>query len=190
MRDSLGGTGKGEKCPFARRRSDFELAMHALQHEEVPHLPSVLILVLDRAPGFALIEFELKKCGFMAQCRRVETKADYLTQLEASPDIILAGDLLPGVDALHALDLLQARGLEIPFIVLASSANEDLELECMRRGAADYLLKDRMMRLGPAVRRAFQEANLGRKRQSVERELHAKNLELENQCCNPPCQHR
>jgi DNA-binding NtrC family response regulator len=143
----------------------------------IPSLLSVLVLE-DHPADFDLIEYELKKFGFLAQCRRVDTEAEYLVQLEAGPDIILADYVLAGFNALRALELLQGLGLVIPFIVLTGAVSEDTVVECMKRGAADYLLKDRMMRLGPAVRRALLESDLRRRKLNAERELHAKNISL------------
>ena len=110
--------------------------------DAMPSLLSVLVLE-DSLADFDLIEYELKKSGFSAQCRRVDTEAEYLVQLEAKPDIILADYRMAGFTALRALELLQGLGLVIPLIVLTGAVSEDTVVECMKKGAADYLLKDR-----------------------------------------------
>ena len=148
--------------------------------ESDPNSLSVLVLE-DQVSDFELIDYELRKFGFAARCRRVDTEADYLAQLQTGPDIILADYVLAGFDALRALELLQGLGLMIPFIVITGGVSEETVVRCIRSGAADYLLKDRLVRLGPAVRRALQEADLRRRKQSAERALQAKNLELEEQ---------
>jgi DNA-binding NtrC family response regulator len=64
---------------------------------------------------------------------------------------------MPELDARLALQLLQERGLSVPFIVVSGNIGEDAAVAMMQQGAADYLLKDRLVRLGPAVTRALQQ---------------------------------
>ncbi|MBI4841866.1 MAG: GAF domain-containing protein, partial [candidate division NC10 bacterium] len=77
--------------------------------------------------------------------------------LDPGLDIILADYSLPQFDALRALRLLQERGLDIPFIVVTGSIGEEMAVECIKRGAADYLLKDRLARLGLAITHALEQ---------------------------------
>lgn len=142
---------------------------------------AVLILENDSA-DFDLIVRELRRFGFSAKCQRAETEEEYLAELQKKPDVILADYKLNGFDALRALELLQERRLVTPFIVLTGAVSEETVVECMKRGAADYLLKDRVLRLGPAIRRALDETELRRRKQDAEEALHQKNVELEAQC--------
>src|SRR5207302_663629 len=130
---------------------------------------------------FELLERALRRFGFSANCRRVETEAEYVRALRDNPDIILADYVLPAFDGLRALELLQQSGLIIPFIVLTGAVSEETMVECMRRGASDYLLKDRVLRLGPAVKRALEESALRRQKQAAESALRQRNIELEEQ---------
>lgn len=141
---------------------------------------SVLILENDVA-DFDLVAHELWRFGFIAECKRVETEAEYMVELGKRPDVILADYVLTRFDALRALELLQESGLLIPFIVLTGAVSEETMVECMRRGASDYLLKDRVLRLGPAVRRALDEGELRRQKKAAENALVQKNIELEQQ---------
>src|SRR5258708_26338103 len=140
----------------------------------------VLILENDVA-DFELIARELVRFGFAARCERVETEADLAARLQEKPDIVLADDSLAGFDNLRALEILQETGQVIPFIVLTGAVREDKVVECMKKGAADYLLKDRIMRLGPAVQRALEENELRRQKLGAEQALRQKNVELEEQ---------
>lgn len=141
------------------------------------------VLILEDCPAdFELIVRELRRFGFDATCQRVETEDEYLAGLRKGPDIILGDYVLRGFDALRALELLRESGTIIPFIVLTGAVSEETVVECMKLGAADYLLKDRVLRLGPAVRRALDETELRRQKQCAERALRQKNLELEEQC--------
>lgn len=126
------------------------------------------LVVEDRQEDFDLIAMELRRSGFISRCLRVETEAEYVAQLQANPDIILADYSLPGFDALWALKLMQDTGLDIPFIVLTGVVSEETVVECMKRGAADYLLKDRLVRLRPAVGRALQERELRQQKRLTE----------------------
>jgi two-component system NtrC family sensor kinase len=127
--------------------------------------PLTVLVVEDETVDFDLVVRGLHRSGIDAQCRRVDNEEAYRNQLEAQPDIILSDYVLPSFSALEALQLLAESGLDIPLIVLTGMVSEETVVECMKHGAADYLLKDRMTRLGPAVKRAIEERELrGEKR--------------------------
>lgn len=131
---------------------------------------SVLILE-DRESDAELMLHELRRAGFKPQWQRVETEQDYLAHLHPALDVILADYTLPQFDALRALHLLQKRGLDIPFIVVTGSISEEVAVECMKQGAADYLLKDRLARLGPAVVQALKQRKLREEKRQAEAAL-------------------
>jgi PAS domain S-box-containing protein len=135
------------------------------------HSVSVLILE-DREADFELITRELQRSGFTASVQRAETEEEFRTQLRAGPDIILS-DYVLGLqfNALSALEILQESGLDIPLIVLTGVVSEETVVECMKRGASDYLFKDRLIRLGPAVRRALEESESRRQKRRAEAAL-------------------
>jgi two-component system cell cycle sensor histidine kinase/response regulator CckA len=123
------------------------------------------ILILEDNPLDAeLILMELRRAGFAPNWRRVETEDEYLCGLDAGPDIILSDANLPKLDGLRALDLLQQRNLDIPFLLVSGRLGEDLAIDAMKRGAYDYLLKDRLARLGEAVRSALERKRLRQER--------------------------
>ena len=116
------------------------------------------VLILEDRPADALLMVhELRRAGFNPVWRRVETEADYVAHLQAELDVILADYSLPQFNALRALQLLQACGRDIPFLIVSAMIGEELAVAAIKQGAADYLLKDRLARLGPAVARALQE---------------------------------
>src|SRR6266478_3279578 len=125
--------------------------------------PLFVLILEDRREDFEIAAHELRRAGFDARCRRVETEEEFRIQLQAAPDVILSDYVLPGFDALGGLRVLRESGLDIPFIVLTGAVSEETVVECMKRGAFDYLLKDRLTRLGPAVTRALAESVLRRK---------------------------
>jgi glycogen phosphorylase len=118
--------------------------------------PLRALIVEDSAPDAELIVRELRRGGLELEWERVETETDYLAQLDKSPEIILADYALPQFSAPKALELLQERGLGIPFIVVSGTIGEEAAVEVIKQGATDYVLKNRLSRLGPAVIRALQ----------------------------------
>jgi PAS domain S-box-containing protein len=135
--------------------------------------PLHVLIVEDRPADAALMVHELRRAGFDPVWRRVETEEDYLAHLQAGLDVILADYTLPQFDALRALQLLQERGEDTPFLIVSATIGEEIAVSAMQQGAADYLLKDRLARLGPAVVRALQEIAERRARQQAEAALRA-----------------
>src|SRR5580765_4142392 len=89
----------------------------------------------------------------------VGRQADFQHALEHPEfDLILADYRIPGFDGLSALALARRHCPEIPFIFISGVMGEDVAVEALKMGAADYVLKDRLARLVPAVRRALKEA--------------------------------
>jgi PAS domain S-box-containing protein len=130
------------------------------------------VLIVEDVPDDAeILCLELRRAGFVVTWSRVETEADYRKAVIAEPEIILADYVLPAFSAPRALRVLQTLGLDIPFVVVTGSADEERAVECMREGATDYLQKDRLARLGPAVSRALVEKALRDEKRRVEREL-------------------
>jgi two-component system sensor histidine kinase EvgS len=121
--------------------------------------PLRVLIVEDRPADAELMVVELRRAGYDPDWQRVESEADYLARLDPSLDIILADYSLPQFDALRALHLLHERELDVPVIVVTGSF-EEVAIECLKQGANDYLLKDRLARLGPAVAYALDQKRL------------------------------
>ena len=117
--------------------------------------PLRLLILEDQPDDAELMLIELRRAGFEPLWERVETEQEYLARLSPELQLILADYRLPRFDARRALQRLQARGLDIPFIVVTGAVDEETAVECLEQGAADYVLKDRSLRLGQAVRRAL-----------------------------------
>ena len=133
---------------------------------------AIRVLILEDRPEDAeLMVEELRRGGFDPLWQRVETEADYLAGLASGPSVILADYYLPGFDAARALQLLRERGLDIPFIVVSGVIGEDIAVATMRQGAADYLLKDRLVRLASAVCRVLEEKRLRNEKRATEEAL-------------------
>lgn len=120
---------------------------------------TVRILQLEDSPLDAeLVRGWLARAGLEADLSRVDTREDYLAALDPSPDLILADHRLPGFDGIEALGLALAHAPLVPFIFVSGTLGEDLAIECMRDGATDYVLKQNLRRLVPAIERALAEA--------------------------------
>jgi CheY-like chemotaxis protein len=114
-----------------------------------------LLLLEDNAADARLVLHELKRSEFELSVTQVDSADTYASRLSDDLDLIIADYSLPQFSAPLALAMLKERSLDIPFIVVTGTASEDEVAECMRAGAADYLLKDRLARLGQAVAMAL-----------------------------------
>lgn len=115
-----------------------------------------VLMLESNSDDALLLQRELRRAGFSPQVTIVQTEADFVSQLDASYDVILADVTLPAYSAEKALDVVQQRELDVPFILVSSTMTEETGVDFVARGADDYLLKDRLHRLGPAIARARQ----------------------------------
>jgi PAS domain S-box-containing protein len=119
--------------------------------------PLRLLIVEDSSDDAEIIAREVRRVGYDLEVRRIDQKADFLDALESAPDIILMDYSMPSFGAQEALAIVAERGLDIPVIVISGNLTDEGAVECLRLGAADYLLKDRLARLGAAIERALHE---------------------------------
>ncbi|HEX9444894.1 MAG TPA: GAF domain-containing protein [Candidatus Binatia bacterium] len=138
-----------------------------------------VLIVEDRPADAELMVYELERAGFDPAWKRVDTMEDYLAELEKRPDVILADHTLPTFNAPKALEILLGRGLDIPFIVVTGSISEEVAVESIKMGAADYILKGHMTRLGEAVVRSLREKRLREEKQRAEDALRKRYRELQ-----------
>lgn len=121
----------------------------------------IRVLILEDNPADAdLMARALLQAGIEAQVDRVESETEFAARLTPEPDLILADFKLPRFCGLDALRLVRSRGLDVPFIIVSGTIGEDIAVDAMREGADDYLLKDRMARLGPAALQALEKRRL------------------------------
>ncbi len=120
----------------------------------------VHILILeDNASDAELMQRELRRAGFDFTAQWVQDEATFVRALdESAPDLILTDYSLPGFDALAALALARERFPEVPVIIVSGAIGEETAIETLKAGATDYVLKQRLNRLGPVVLRALREA--------------------------------
>jgi two-component system, cell cycle sensor histidine kinase and response regulator CckA len=152
---------------------DHELNHGLVAHPGKPPLRKIRVLMVeDRASDAELILRELRRSGFEPESHRVDNEAAFVALLDPSLDIILADYSLPQFDGLEALRCLQERpALDIPFIIVTGSLGDERAAQCIKRGVCDYLLKDRLERLGLAVSNALDERRLRTERKLVDEQL-------------------
>src|SRR2546421_8940623 len=122
--------------------------------------PLRLLILEDRPEDAELALRELRRAGFDPSWRRVDDEAGFKANLDPELDLMLADYPQPQFDALRGLKLMQEAGLEIPFMIVSGAVGDDLAVAAVRQGAMDYVLKDRLGRLGTAVKNAIEQAEL------------------------------
>jgi putative two-component system response regulator len=116
------------------------------------------ILILEHIPEDALrIQRALEKTGLNFASREIKTKTEYLSYLDKDIDVIIADYGLPNSRAMKSLKILKEQEQDIPFIMVADAGSEDYADECLRQGAAGFILKNRWAHLGPAVIHALEQ---------------------------------
>ncbi len=133
------------------------------------------VLILEDNPADAeLIARELRRDGIAFVLRRTESREEFLSSLdEFRPELILSDYHLPRFDATQALDLARKRYPAVPFIVVTGSIGDEQAVACLRAGADDYLLKDRLVRLGEAVRQTLEKHRLQAEKTAMQAALQA-----------------
>jgi len=131
----------------------------------------LLFLHLEDEPNdVELVRETLVAEGVVCETVAVSDRETFLASLEQGGfDLILSDFMLPGYDGLSALEAARTNAPEVPFILVSGMMGEDAAIASLRSGATDYVLKQRLSRLGPAVRRALRESEeRGRRRHAEE----------------------
>lgn len=146
-------------------------------------MPIQILIVEDNPADAELVARELRRSGFVFDWQRVDTETEYLAKLNSGINLILSDYEMPEFSGLRALELLKQQPLlEIPFIIVSGTIGEEVAVAAMRKGAADYLLKDRIVRLGPAVHRALHEVEERAERKRLEAQfIEAQKMEVVGQ---------
>jgi two-component system, cell cycle sensor histidine kinase and response regulator CckA len=133
--------------------------LHILQLEDDPH---------DAALVLSTLEAEGINCAVTC----VQYRDDYVAAIErGGMDLIISDYSLPAFDGLSAVALLRAKSAELPFILVSGTLGEEVAIDSLKSGATDYVLKDHLSRLAPAVRRAMQEVDERTERLRLEAQI-------------------
>lgn len=130
-----------------------------------------VLLVEDSEDDAELIINQLERSGYDLTYQRVENPDAMTIALAEQWDIVLADYALPKFSATAALNLLQSKKLDLPFIIVSGSIGDGSAVAAMKAGAHDYLMKDNLARLVPAIERELQEAAIRQERQQIQSEL-------------------
>lgn len=135
------------------------------------HKLGVLILE-DLAADAELVELELRKAKYHFMTRRVETKQAFLKALkDFAPDLILSDYSMPQFDGMAAMRLAKKMVPSTPFIIVTGSINEETAVECIKAGAADYVIKEHLVRLVPAIESALEKKRTREEKEQAEEKL-------------------
>ena len=130
--------------------------------------PIYILHVEDNAKDAALINSTLKAGGITCETTRVQTRDDFVAALELGFDLILSDFTLPQFDGLSALKIAHTEQPDVPVIFVSGTLGEERAIEALKSGATDYVLKEGVSRLVPAVRRAMQEVDERAERRRLE----------------------
>ncbi|CAM3827951.1 response regulator [Roseateles saccharophilus] len=138
--------------------------------EQAPRVLRVLH-VEDSELDHQLIATQLARAGLNVEMRRLDALPAVLAALDERWDAVISDFNLPGYSGLEVLDALKARALPLPFILVSGEIGEDIAVAAMRNGASDYLLKNNLNRLAPALLHAIDAAENERARLAADQEL-------------------
>ena len=139
-----------------------------------------VLLVEDNASDSELMLHALGKGGFDSQSDVVQTAEEFGDRIRKNKyEIILADYRLPGWNGMETLSILRQEGLDIPVVLVSGALGELKAVECIKQGAADYVLKDQLTRLPQSVRRAIEEKALRDENRRTHEELTRSNRDLE-----------
>jgi two-component system, NarL family, sensor histidine kinase UhpB len=134
--------------------------------------PLHILMVEDSEDDTKLVMEELKERGYDPIYQRVETPDETKTALRQCPwDVVLSDYVMPRFSALEAMRLVKDAGLDIPFIIITGSIGEEIAVAAMKAGAHDYMMKDNLSRLSPAIEREMEEAAHRRDHRKAQRAL-------------------
>jgi signal transduction histidine kinase len=137
-------------------------------------------MIEDSCADAMLLARTLERGGFAVTSERVDTAEAMSKALQKQPwDLILCDHSMPRFSAPNALELLKERQLDVPFIIVSGYIEEETAVEAMKAGAQDYIMKDRLARLVPAVERELRNAETRRARKQSKAELLRAHEELE-----------
>ena len=126
-----------------------------------------VLLIEDSVDDADLILFELEKSGFIVDYERVEDAKTLKKVLKKDWDIIISDYAMHGFNGIEALEIVRSVNTNIPFLLASGTIGEDIAVKAMLAGTQDYIMKDKLARLGPAVERELKEAKVRLEREKA-----------------------
>jgi signal transduction histidine kinase len=154
------------RYPIATRPSGYDYLGHDMRG-------TLRVLIAeDNEDDYDLVTRELRGAGFQLVSTRVDNAAAMSTELETRTwDLVLSDWHMPGFGAAAAVEVLVGKGVDIPFIIVSGTIGEDTAVEAMKCGAHDFLVKDKLARLVPAIERELKDAHVRRERRKMQEQL-------------------
>ena len=135
--------------------------------------PLRVLIIEDSENDTELLLRELRRGGYVPEFKRVETPDGMNEALSMqSWDIVISDYAMPRFNGLQALKILQEKDIDIPFIIISGSIGENVAVEAMRAGAHDYLMKNNLARLLPAIERELREVHVRQGRRQADQTIH------------------
>jgi PAS domain S-box-containing protein len=162
--------GAAETAPLTR----VHMAVHQFSSDQdrVKRKMLRVLMIEDCSEDAELVELQLAKAGYRIEAARVTSQAAMETALASGEwDVIIADYSVPGFGALPALKVMKRQRRDIPFIIVSGTISDETAVVAMRAGAHDYVVKDNLSRLLPAVEREIQEAAARHQKRQMEAAL-------------------
>ena len=141
--------------------------------------PLRVLIIEDSENDALLLLRELRRSGYEPVSERVYTAAAVNDAIGTKQwDVIISDFVMPQFSGLEALNLIKSKGLDVPFIITSGKISDDTAVMSMKAGAADYIMKDNLTRLGPAIERELQETSVRRDSEKASRTLKEREAEL------------
>lgn len=136
-------------------------------------IKDINVLIIEDSKASLNFEVaQLKKSGFNVNYEQVENAEALKRSLNTNNwDIILSDHVMPEFSSIEALQILNESKLDIPFIIVSGEIGEEVAVEAMRAGCRDYIMKDKLARLGPAVKRELDELHARIERRRADEEM-------------------
>lgn len=168
-------------APRVSLAGDPEGASTALPEEPDDRARKLRVLIVEDEPADVEMEMRaLRQAGLEADEEVAQTEEEFTALVRRnSYDVILADYKLPGWNGMQSVEILRQEALDIPVILVSGALGELTAVECIKQGAADYVLKDQLARLPESVRRAMRERALRRENKQGQEELARSNRDLE-----------
>ena len=138
-----------------------------------------ILMLEDHEEDAGLVDRILQKEKMVFKRVRVDTRNEFVMAIDMfKPDVILSDHSLPQFNSIEALKICQSRRLDVPFILVTGAVSEEFAVNCLKRGADDYVLKSNLSRLPLAIRYALRQHRYESNRQVQEEMLRKQNEEL------------